>query len=678
MFQTSAKSIINWSKRIEIEYIFQYHGAFAIHTSIPPQKNQMTAKNTKLDLICIGRAGVDFYAEQVGSRLEDVGSFAKYIGGSSTNIACCSSRMGLKAALITRVGNEHMGEFIREQLQREGVDTSHVVTDPDRLTALVVLGIKDKDTFPLIFYRENCADMAISKSDFDEDFIASAKALLITGTHFSSEQVYETSRHALKFARKNNVKTVIDIDYRPVLWGLTSKGDGETRFIANDSVTRHLQTILPEFDLIVGTEEEIHIAGGSTDTVQAMRNIRNISAAVLVLKRGPYGASVYEGDIPNNLDDGITVQGVNVDVLNVLGAGDAFISGFLRGWINDEGHEQALRYANACGALVVSRHGCTPAMPTREELDYYLTNSASIAKPDQDTELNYLHRVTTQEKKWSDLHIHAFDHRIQLEDMAQAAGAPLSRIPILKKLLLTATHQVVDKLNLQGASGILCDGKFGQDVLNDATGTSLWIARPVEQPKAIPLEFENGQSIGTILSSWPLEHIVKCLVFYSADDAVALRETQDKKMIELYDACCHSHHQLLLELIPPNEKLSVGESLYKSITHLFELGIRPDWWKLPCMEAEWVTKIERLIRTETPHCHGIVVLGLDAPIDELAVGFRAFNGCELVKGFAVGRSIFGKPAAAWLANDLDDTQLIEQVAENYARVAKEWQSAMQS
>jgi len=636
----------------------------------------MTKSNAKLDLICIGRAGVDFYAEQVGSRLEDVGSFSKYIGGSSTNIACCSSRMGLNSALITRVGNEHMGEFIREQLNREGVDTSHVVTDQDRLTALVVLGIKDKDTFPLIFYRENCADMAISKEDFNEEFIASAKTLLITGTHFSSEHTYETSRHALRLARKNKVRTVIDIDYRPVLWGLTSKGDGETRFIANDAVTQHLQSILPEFDLIVGTEEEIHIAGGSTNTIEAMRNIRRISEAVLVLKRGPYGASVYDGDIPDNLDDGITVQGVTVDVLNVLGAGDAFISGFLRGWINNEGHEQALRYANACGALVVSRHGCTPAMPTQEELDYYLTNSASIAFPDRDTELNYLHRVTTQTKTWSDLHIHAFDHRIQLEDMAQKAGADFSRIPELKKHLFTATQKVVEQLNLQHSSGLLCDGKFGQDVLNDATGTDLWIARPVEQPKTIPLEFENGQSIGTILASWPLEHIVKCLVFYSRSDPEIMCDTQDKKIIELYDACCHSHHQLLLELIPPKESLSVGESLYNSIKHMFELGIRPDWWKLPCMDASWVSKIDALIRAETPHCNGIVVLGLDAPVDELAEGFKAFRGCELVKGFAVGRTIFGKPAMAWLSNEIDDGQLVAQVAENYARVTKVWQTAM--
>ncbi len=640
----------------------------------------MSDSSSAFDLICIGRAGVDFYAEQVGARLEDVGSFAKYIGGSSTNIACCSSRMGLNAALITRVGNEHMGEFIREQLQREGVDTSHVITDEDRLTALVVLGIKDQDTFPLIFYRENCADMAIATDDFDEGFIARSKALLITGTHFSTEQVYNTSRHALQLARKNKVRTVLDIDYRPVLWGLTNKGDGETRFIANESVTQHLQSILPEFDLIVGTEEEIHIAGGSTDTLQALRNIRDISDAVLVLKRGPYGASVYEAGIPipDELDGGVTVQGVTVDVLNVLGAGDAFIAGFLRGWINEEGHEQALRYANACGALVVSRHGCTPAMPTREELDYYLANSASIPKPDEDTELNYLHRVTTQVRQWPALHIHAFDHRIQLEEMAAEANAPISRIPQLKELLLKSTQQVVDELGLQSSAGLLCDGKFGQSVLNAVTGTPMWIARPVEQPKAIPFEFENGQSIGTILETWPLEHIVKALFFYSTADAPQLQDAQDAKIIELYDACCHSQHELLLEIIPPFEALSVGESVFNSITHLFSQGIRPDWWKLPCMDAEWVEKIDDLILRTTPHCKGVVVLGLDAPAAELAEGFKSFRNARLVRGFAVGRTIFGQPAKAWLRNEIDDAQLIKDVAANYSEVTHSWLSAMQS
>ena len=628
---------------------------------------------SEIDLVCLGRAGVDFYAEQVGSRLEDVGSFAKYIGGSSTNIACCSSRMGLKTALITRVGDEQMGQFIREQLQREGVDTRNVITDPRRLTAMVVLGIKDKDTFPLIFYRENCADMAISVEDVDTNLVCNSKALLITGTHLSAEGVYKTSVHALDTARAASVKTVLDIDYRPVLWGLTTKGDGETRFIADDSVTAHLQTVLDKFDLIVGTEEEIHIAGGSTDTVVALRNIRKISSAILVLKRGPYGASVYDGDIPDDLDEGVTVKGVTVDVLNVLGAGDAFISGFLRGWINGEGYEQALRYANACGALVVSRHGCTPAMPTREELDYYLEHSAGIPRPDIDPELNYLHRVTTRSSHWEKLFIHAFDHRVQMQELAVNAGADESRITQLKSLLLAATQQVIDQRGLHGQGGILCDDTFGQDVLNAATGTDLWIGRPVETPGSRPLTFEGARSIGSMLKSWPLEQKVKCLVYYSTADEPALLAEQEQKIAELYNACCASGHEMLLEIVPPAESMSVGDSVAKSIEQLLSNGIRADWWKIPAVERQTAERIHQLITDATPHCCGIVVLGLDAPKEELIQGFKAFSGLPLYRGFAVGRTIFSHPGRAWLAGEISDELLEKQVAQAYNDLIDAWQ-----
>ena len=326
----------------------------------------------RYDIICMGRAAVDFYGDQIGSRLEDMTSFSKYLGGSAANTAFGCSLLGLQAAMLTRVGDEHMGRFVREELARAGVDVSHVVTDPKRLTGQVILGIKDWETFPLIFVRTDCADMAVNVDDFDEEFIASSQAFLVNGTHCSTENTYNTAKTALQTARRNGVKTVFDVDYRPVLWGLTTPGDGETRFISDERVSQHLQTLLPLFDLIVGTEEEIHIAGGSTETVPALRKIRELSPAVIVLKRGPYGATVFDAAIPDNLDDGITVKGVRVDVLNVLGAGDSFMAGFLRGWLRGESYEQALTYANACGALVVSRHGCAPAMPTAEELDDYL------------------------------------------------------------------------------------------------------------------------------------------------------------------------------------------------------------------------------------------------------------------------------------------------------------------
>jgi len=215
-----------------------------------------------LDLISIGRSSVDLYGQQIGGRLEDMGTFSKAVGGCPTNIAIGTARLGLRSAVITRVGDEHMGRFIREQLQREGVDVHGVHTDPARLTALVVLGVRDDKSFPLIFYRDNCADSALDESDIDEAFIASAGAVVVTGTHFAHAASNAAQRKAMRIARAHGRRVVFDVDYRPNLWGLAGHGAGESRYIHSDDVTKHLAPILPDCDLIVGTEEELHIAGG--------------------------------------------------------------------------------------------------------------------------------------------------------------------------------------------------------------------------------------------------------------------------------------------------------------------------------------------------------------------------------------------------------------------------------
>ncbi len=289
----------------------------------------MNAAVKRLDVICIGRVAVDLYAQQIGSRLEDVASFAKYLGGSSGNVAFGTAIQGLKSAMLARVGDEHNGRFLRETLNRAGVDTEYLITDKSRLTALVMLGIKDQETFPLIFYRDNCADMALTPDDISEEYIASSRALAVTGTHLSHANTRAAVLKALEYARRHGLRTALDIDYRPVLWGLTSLGDGETRFIESGPVTSQLQEVLHLFDLVVGTEEEFHIAGGSTDTLTALKNVRNATKATLVCKRGPMGCVVLEGDIPDSWDQVPLQQGVRVEVLNVLGAGDAFMSGLL-------------------------------------------------------------------------------------------------------------------------------------------------------------------------------------------------------------------------------------------------------------------------------------------------------------------------------------------------------------
>jgi 5-dehydro-2-deoxygluconokinase len=637
--------------------------------------NTRFAAGRRYDIVCLGRLGVDFYAQQIGARLEDVASFAKYLGGSSANTAFGCARLGLSAAMAARVGDDAMGRFLTETLAREGCDVSHVSVDPARLTAAVVLGIKDRDTFPLIFYRENCADMAVTDADVAADFLAQSKALLITGTHFSAPHVHRVSSLALERARANDVRTVLDIDYRPVLWGLTKRGDGETRFIASDTVTAHLQAMLPAFDLVIGTAEEFAIAGGSTDIIEALQAARRVTAATFVVKRGPMGCAVIDGTIPASLDAAFNGRGVRVEVLNVLGAGDAFSAGFMSGWLRGEDYDACCRYANACGALVVSRHGCAPAMPTRVELDHFLANALRITRPDKDVELTRLHRVTARRTPRPELFIFAFDHRDPFFELARATGADESRLPAMKKLLVRAVEETEAARGLAGRIGLLCDDRYGQDALNAATGRGWWIGRPVEWPGSNPLVFEHGRSVGTALVSWPVEHVVKCLVPLHPDDDVLNRLENEAQVKALYDAVQASGHELLIEIVPPKHLPCGPEVLLRAVKRLYNLGIYPEWWKLPPPARDEWPALDALIAERDPYCRGVVILGLSAPIDEIARGFAEAAGSRTCRGFAVGRTIFGDPARAWLANAIDDAGLIAGVRNNFEALIDAWTAA---
>ncbi|WP_265535318.1 bifunctional 5-dehydro-2-deoxygluconokinase/5-dehydro-2-deoxyphosphogluconate aldolase [Pseudomonas saponiphila] len=637
------------------------------------------ASGRQLDLICLGRLGVDLYAQQVGARLEDVASFAKYLGGSSANIAFGTARLGLKSAMLSRVGDDHMGRFLLESLEREGCDVSAVKVDPQRLTALVLLGLKDRETFPLVFYRENCADMALCAADIDEAFIASSKALLITGTHFSTDGVYRASLQALDYAEKHGVKRVLDIDYRPVLWGLAGKADGETRFVADQQVSQHVQSILGRFELIVGTEEEFLIAGGSDDLLTALRTVRALSAATLVVKLGPQGCTVIHGAIPPRLEDAAIHPGVRVEVLNVLGAGDAFMSGFLSGWLEEASDERCCQLANACGGLVVSRHACAPAMPTRAELDYLFSSPVPITRPDQDPVLQRLHQVSVPRKAWKPLFVFAFDHRGQLVELAQHSGRELKVIGQLKQLFIEAVQRVEADLRRRGIEadvGLLADQRFGQDALNAATGRGWWVARPVEVQGSRPLAFEHGRSVGSNLIAWPQEQIIKCLVQFHPDDEPLLRLEQEAQIRGLYQASQASGHELLLEIIPPKDLPGAHpEVLYRSLKRLYNLGIYPAWWKIEAQSAEEWKKLDELIQERDPYCRGVVLLGLNASAEALAEGFRQAADSRTCRGFAVGRTIFQEPSRAWLAREIDDETLIRQVQGTFEQLINAWRSA---
>jgi len=624
-----------------------------------------------LDVITIGRSSVDLYGAQVGGRLEDMGSFAKYVGGSPANMATGTARLGLKSALITRVGDEHMGRFIREELVREGVDVRGVVTDPARLTALVLLGIRDDSQFPLIFYRENCADMALCEDDILEPFIAEARAVVATGTHLSHPRTEAAVLKALHLARAHGAQTALDIDYRPNLWGLAGHGDGEARFIASAAVTAKLQATLGLFDLIVGTEEEFHIAGGSTDTIAALRAVRAVSGAVLVCKRGPMGAAAFVGSIPDSLDEGQTGPGFPIEVFNVLGAGDGFMSGLLKGWLDGEAWPVALTYANACGAFAVSRHGCTPAYPSWQELQFFLARGVVTPALRQDAALEQLHWATNRHGDWSTMRVFAFDHRAQMEAMA---GATPARIGAFKELCLAAALQVAGG---RSGYGILCDGRLGRRALQKAAGTGLWVGRPVEWPGSRPLvcEPEIGPDFGG-LAEWPLGQVVKALCFYHPDDPAEMKAAQEDTVLRLFHAARRCRLEFLLEVIPSKVGPVDDATTAAIIARFYDLGVYPDWWKLEPFgsDAAWAAACGA-ISARDPHVRGVVVLGLDAEEGALAASLALAARHDLVKGFAVGRTIFGQAARGWFAGGLDDAGAVAMMADTYERLCAVWDGA---
>ena len=630
-------------------------------------------KHKSLDLVCFGRSSVDLYGQQVGGRLENMGSFAKYVGGSPANTAIGTARLGLKSGMITRVGDEHMGRFIRETMQAEGVDVQGIKTDPERLSALVILGIQDEDQFPLIFYREDCADMALCEADIDEDLIASSRALLLSGTHLSTPTVAAASRKAIALAKKHDTKVVLDIDYRPNLWGLAGHGDGESRFIADANVSQHVQSFLPDIDLIVGTEEEFHIAAGCEDSLEALAIVRAMSMATLVCKRGAQGCRVFEGDIKGWVS-GAEGPGFKVEVYNVLGAGDAFMSGLLRGWLGGEDWPTSCAYANACGAFAVSRHGCAPAVPSWQELEYFLEHGSEHHALRFDPVLSHIHRTTNRRNQHERLVAFAIDHRHQFTSWAQAAGKTPAHIDQFKQL---AVQAAVQEAGQDSGFGMLVDDRTGRSALHQITSTKAWVGRPIESSGVFPLRLEAEGDIVQHLFDWPLNQTVKVLCPYRLDDDAATRQHHEELMVRLDQACRFTGHQWLLEIITARDDNSPAfEQVAPIMQYFYKLGVKPDWWKLePALDPAYWRQVGEVIDAHDSHCQGIIVLGLNGTIEGIGEAFYAASKQPWVKGFAIGRTLFAEAAQGWLQGHLDDAQAIELMATNYRLIIAAWDNA---
>jgi 5-dehydro-2-deoxygluconokinase len=321
------------------------------------------------DLMNMGRSSIDLYSNDVGTPFVNITSFAAYVGGSPTNISVGAHRLGLKTVLLTAVGQDPVGDFILHFLHAEGVETRFIPRKQEHRTSAVILGIEPPDKFPLVYYRDNCADINLTIDDVLAAPIRDCKVFQFAGTNLSKEPSRSATLFAAEQTRQAGAKVVFDIDFRPDQWH-------DVRAFGVQ-VAAALRLV----DVVIGTEDEINAAMLTDaqqmalthsqisdtrvegDTRRAILKMLANGVEAVVEKVGAQGARIH-------LPDGMIVEapGFPVEIYNILGAGDAFGGGFLYGYVNDWGWYRSARLGNACGAIVVTKHGCANFMPTMDEI----------------------------------------------------------------------------------------------------------------------------------------------------------------------------------------------------------------------------------------------------------------------------------------------------------------------
>ncbi len=307
---------------------------------------------TELEVITMGRVGVDLYPEQIGVPLAEVHSFAKSLGGSATNVAVGAARLGHRAAVITKVGDDGFGTYVRRALEGFGVDARWVGTDPDLRTPIVFCEIYPPDRFPLLFYREPKApDLNISVTDLDLDAIARVPLFWTTGTGLSDEPSRAATLTALERARGI---VVHDLDHRPMFWP------------SADEARRWAREAIRHATVVVGNLDEVEMATGTREPDAAAKALLALGPKTAVVKLG------HDGALARTHAARAAAKAVEVDVLCALGAGDAFGAALCHGLLSRWDLGRTLAFANTAGAIVASRLACADATPTIDEVNALL------------------------------------------------------------------------------------------------------------------------------------------------------------------------------------------------------------------------------------------------------------------------------------------------------------------
>lgn len=584
---------------------------------------------SSIDIICVGNAAVYLYSEQNGTPLDRASTFAKHVGGSAPTTAIGCSRLGLKSALLTSVGDDPMGKFFIDHLATERVNTSLIQVSPQKQTALSL----KTHRMQTLSYGEEAACLSL-----DDKSQISAKAVLFTAELFSDPATATMAKDLIRYVHDQGMEVILSLD--------------------SQSSCKSLESVYSLCSLIIGTEAGIQAATEKTDSSTAIQCIQGLSSAKIVKIQESGGCTLYQKgekalEAPLN------------DTKEVSDSYEAFISGFLSAKLQGEENSICCKWANHCQVISSAHQSTPPTLPYKSALQLALEEPQRI----NEGRLIKLHQTLTRDDEDTrPLCLIAFDHRQQM----QAYSNDSQHIQHFKGLLYDAFSRAREKTS-DCQLGIIVDDQFGAQVQARAMQDGVFCASSIEETNSFPIRFLKGQEASHILRHWPKNRAVKALIRISPQHTGEMEELQWERLLHLNQACIDWGQKLLIEMVVPASVPDAHTWVHQAIQRACSEGVQPTWWKLPPYpEIEMWRGIQDTIRRRTPHCKGILVIGQGEAWTSLANKLPNLSQVEMIRGFAIGRSIWRQAAESWFNKRMEDEAVVQQVAERYEHLISQF------
>lgn len=595
-----------------------------------------------VEVLSLGRTYVNLESEQIGCSLKAASSFKKTISGTCALVSIGLSRLGRYCALLSKIGSDPLGEYIKETLVFEKIDPTLLISDPNHAT---LIGLNNSS-----FYEHHSL-LELEERDIDPKMIGHAKALFLTSEIFCHEANHCAARKAIVAAKDNQTKIILALELWPSLG-------------RNCPPSQSLETILPFCNLIFGYEEEFKAFANTQNTYEALTYLRELTHATIVIKCAKE-SYVFEDAITDHwkpLSRHAQFDPIQFAPLHEYAA---FVAGFIDVWLKGEPPANALKQAILCQQLA-------EAAPTHLGLPTEKMLRHRDMKESRPAYFKHLHYATTRHVNAAPQCLLSFGYHSQWEKIANSFNASEEMIQKAKALIAQSLFSLNEP---QTPVGLIVDEKPGNELIHIPIPSQAILARCIELENEIPLRFATTQDLSHTLLKWPSEHVAKVSITYHPDDRYVTRGEQETMLLSLYQACRDTEHPLLIDITPPTNSLITASTLGHIMQRFYDLGVYPDWWQFaaPRDQRSW-DSIHRVIEDNDPDCLGAFIQMPATTLDQLSIILDQAIKQSMCKGIVIGKTLIQPILEQWLSQKIADHILIEQIKPLFEQIITLWQS----